>query len=155
MKNNATHSAAWRCWLTGCMAVVMLAANDLQRQTRKLRTHVSRYSVEETLLRLEAHARLEGLDVFARLGSSGKHATGRRAGAMLVLGPSASETPVIQAAPDAPIHLPLTLWVEPDPRSDGAVVHLPVVMQTDQAETSLDLLRSVALLPMLVDAALA
>lgn len=151
-------SAVWRCWLTGCMAVVLLAVHDLLRQRQWLSLAVpSRHPVDETLRRLEACARQYGLDVFARLGDPQVSADRRGNGSVLVLGSSADSTPVIQSAPNAPIRLPLTLWIEAV--GQGAVVHMVDTGTLDAtnapADTPAELLRASTLLPLVVDSALA
>lgn len=147
-----TPTASWRCWLTGCMAVVLLAAHDLQRRLQPAGSQASRYDLDETLRRLESQARLNGLSIFARLGLD-QRADGAST-RLLVLGPSPDATPVIQTSPNAPINLPLTVCVEQQ-RQGGVLVHLPRRLSLERFDASLDLLRSAALLPGVVDRALA
>lgn len=146
-------AALWRCWLTGCMAVVLLAAHDSQTRQRAQQGFTSRFSLADTIKRLEAQAEQSGLAVFARLAAPLQQWHGRSA-SLLVLGISPDATPVIQTSPRAPIDLPLLLWVEEQPQG-GSKVLLPDPAALDRPGTPQDLRRSVALLPALVSTALA
>ena len=98
----------WRFWITGGLAAVMAAAAQADARTDNARTRVSRYGPRETLQRIELLARDHGLPLFAKLAPGGAARDGEW---LLVLGSDAEHTPVLQAAPGAPLELPLTVRV--------------------------------------------
>lgn len=109
-----------RIWMTGCMALVLLAAGRTpvraeqdadQRGQRTRITLTSKYDLDETVRQVERSARSSGLPVVARAvprtgqGEGAAQATAR----VLVLGDDAGRTPVVQAegdmAPELPWHV--------------------------------------------------
>lgn len=58
----------FRFWMTGCMAVVMSAfagTHQARADSRGVISHASRFSVAETVQRIEASAQRHGLQMFA------------------------------------------------------------------------------------------
>ena len=97
-----------RLWMTGSVAVVMAAVLPLRDGSQAERSHLMRllrhshFSVNETVLRLEASARDQGLSVLALL-----HGTRP----VLVLASSIGGTPVVMQDADSPPAMPLSLMV--------------------------------------------
>ena len=91
-----------RFWMTGCTALVLLAAGDAQppadegSSRRQAVTLASGYPVDETLERIVRQARHQGLAVVARLDAPSDAAAGRR---VLVLGGAAPRTPGLHGQP--------------------------------------------------------
>jgi hypothetical protein len=108
---------AWRYWLTGGLAAVLAASVQADDTPDELRARHSRYSVGETVHRIEDHAREQGLPVFIKLakGADGASST------LVVLGCDSDHTPVAQALPDGPVEMPLTLRIAPTPRGGAEV----------------------------------
>lgn len=118
-----------RYWMTGCMALVLLAAGrwpEVGERDEALAplsgwvTMTSRYSVDETIRKIERSARQQGLAVMARL-EQGLQQGGRQAAvasAVLVLGDRGGQTPMIQADARLTPELPLKLLVAGQP--DGS-----------------------------------
>jgi uncharacterized protein (DUF302 family) len=138
----------WRCWWTGCMAVVMLAAGAARAQSFGQHSRYTHYSTTETVARVVASAQARGLSVVALIPMPGRHAE------WLVLGPSPDETAVIQRSPDASIDLPLTLQIS-EADNGGAEVRFHDGSMPGAHSLPDDLRISVAALPGLIDEALA
>ncbi|RZS46800.1 hypothetical protein [Sphaerotilus mobilis] len=81
---------AWRSWLTGCMAVVMLAAGAVRVETFEQRRRSSHLDAARTVDRLKSAAGAHGLSVIAVIPMPGQHAE------LVVLGPYPGETAVVQ-----------------------------------------------------------
>ena len=141
-------SMPWRSWLTGCMAVVMLAAGDARAEDFGQDRRQTRYSTSETMARVVASAQAHGLSVVARIPMPGQHAE------WLVLGPSPDETAVIQHASDASIELPLTLQIS-EADGGGTEVRFHDDRMPGAHSLSADLRERMAALPGLLDDALA
>ncbi|ACB32598.1 hypothetical protein Lcho_0323 [Leptothrix cholodnii SP-6] len=141
-------SMPWRCWLTGCMAVVMLAAGDARAEDFGQDRRQTHYSTTETMARVVASAQARGLSVVARIPMPGQHVE------WLVLGPSPDETAVIQHAGDATIDLPLTLQIS-QTEDGGAEVRFHDASMPGAHSLSDDLRERMDALPGLLDDALA
>lgn len=81
----------------------------------------SKHSLDETLQRLEALLRQQGVQIFARIDHSGeaqKIGLSLRPTKLLIFGSPKAGTPVMQAAPTAAIDLPLKalVWQDDDGR---------------------------------------
>ncbi len=81
---------AWRSWLTGCMAVVMLAAGAVRIETYEQRRRSSHLDAARTVDRLKSAAGAHGLSVVAVIPMPGQQAD------LVVLGPHPGETAVVQ-----------------------------------------------------------
>jgi hypothetical protein len=97
-----------RLWMTGSLAVVMMAlmpgrfaAGEERPRSAKV-SRPSPYSVEETVQRIEASARVDGLSVLVRL-------EGTRP--VIVLASSVGGTPVVLDESNARPEMPLALQV--------------------------------------------
>lgn len=147
---------AWRFWLTGGVAAVMAAASQAKVAGDPAQvSRTSRYSAAETAKRLEALARKRGLAVFARLTSPERRhpaVPGHAPALLLVLGTDEAHTPVLQAASNAALDLPLTVRIE---EHDGgtSVVFSETDWISEYADLPNDVIERVAALPELVDAA--
>jgi uncharacterized protein (DUF302 family) len=119
-----------RYWMTGCMALILVAAGrwpqDDQddatgRAQRSWVTLTSKYDVDETVRKIERVVRGNGLPVLARADAvrpAGPMAAGGEAPVhVLVLGDDAGHTPIVQAEADAPPELPWRVLVRK--RDDG------------------------------------
>lgn len=147
----------WRYWVTGCMAVVMLSLTEARAQSSGLITRASRFSVKETLQRIEEVATARGLTIFARIdhaGEASRAGQAMRPTQLLVLGNPKGGTPVMQAAPSAAIDLPLKVLVAE--RADGTteVTINDSRWLADRHGVPSDLVKNVSALPGLLDAAL-
>ena len=136
-----------RLWMTGSIAVVMAAVLPLRDVSQAERSHLMRllrhshFSVNETVLRLEASARDQGLSVLALL-----HGTRP----VLVLASSIGGTPVVMQDADSPPAMPLSLMVR-EGRAGGADV---LVAASDWQGLPATVADELASLPRLVDRAL-
>ena len=114
----------FRCWMTGCVAVVMAAlggGRDADARDAQSLTRSSRYGVGETLQRIEASAQQHGFTVFARVDAAeSRHGAAAQA-AVIVFESSRGGTPVMMAGPGAAPELPLTVRVRSS-RSGGSEV---------------------------------
>ena len=137
----------FRLWMTGSIAVVMAAVMPIRDVSQGERSHLmrllrhSQFGVNETVRRLEATARDQGLPVLALL-------HGERS--ILVLASSVGGTPVVMQEADSPPAMPLTLLVRGD-RGGGADVLIAEGGWLDLPAAVADELAS---LPRLVDRAL-
>jgi hypothetical protein len=135
----------FRLWMTGSIAVVMAAVMPIRSASERsplmrLLRH-SHYGVQETLQRLEASARDQGLPVLMSL-------PGERS--VLVLSSSVGGTPVVMQHADSSPAMPLSLMVR-EARAGGADVLVADSGWLDLPETVAGELAS---LPRLVDRAL-
>jgi len=108
----------FRFWMTGCMAVVMSAfagTSQARTDTRGQVSHLSRFSVAETVQRIEASAQRHGLQMFALVDRKGvATAAGALDGAdwkVIVLASSEGGTPVLMDWPGARPAVPMSLVV--------------------------------------------
>lgn len=146
-----------RFWMTGCTALVLLAAGDAQppadegSSRRQAVTLASGYPVDETLECIVRQARHQGLAVVARLDAPSDAAAGRR---VLVLGDEAQRTPVLQGQPHNRLALPLQVVVAPtaDGRAEVAVDDAAYWQQ--QPVVPGEVVARVAALPTLIESAL-
>lgn len=161
-----------RYWITGCMALVLLAAGqasgraDSESSRRGWITRTSRYSVDETIEKLEQAAQERGIVVFAKLDNpSGAvrreefAATDTRTSPVLsqvlVLAPDDEGTPVMQAdGSRARLELPLQIRVEQGPDGQTVVAVNDSAYLAEQGEAPPEMLSNVAALPGLIDSAL-
>jgi uncharacterized protein (DUF302 family) len=148
-------SKSWRYWVTGGIAAVLAAASQAQPPLEEEReSRSSRYSVEETLDRLQEQARLKGLPIFATLRSPRDAAAGEAASLLIVFGQDAEHTVVLQRTDHPALALPLTVRVAPR-RGGGSEVQFALPRWlAEQQEMPPDLLEQVQALLALVDAAL-
>jgi uncharacterized protein (DUF302 family) len=150
--SNTGHSTArppFRFWMTGCMAVVM--SSFAGTTLRGLTCHTSRYSVAETVQRIEASAQRHGLQMFALVnrgpsgGSTGKDVPEGTNWKVVVLASSEGVTPVLMDRPGGQHAVPMSLVVRANGRggsdvlvgssaSDEALAGLPSPVQRDLAE---------------------
>lgn len=153
-----------RIWMTGCMALVLLAAGrapareeqDGAGESRSQRTRItltSRFDVDETVRQVERFARRAGLPVLAK--AVPKTAHGEEQGArVLVLGDEDGRTPVVQAAADHGLELPWQVVVRqgPDGRTE---VSLPAAGSGPLPdEVPMDILQKVTALPAALQSAI-
>jgi uncharacterized protein (DUF302 family) len=139
-----------RYWLTGGVAAVLAAASQTPPRAEEVRgSRSSRFSVKETIERIEQQARHDGMPVFARFtalpGTS----------CLLVLGSDDEHTLVLQHSPDAELALPLTVSVGPGHGGGAEVQFTDPGWVADHDGLPADLLARVAALPAMIDAALA
>ena len=149
-----------RVWMTGCFAVVMAAlgggraaaANDRHGEAGEIvELRSSRYSVGETLQRLENCAASHGFAVFARVDTRAvRH--GRSEGfAAIVFESSRGGTPVLMYTADAEPDVPLAVHVRATAAGHSEVWIASAVWD----ELPDELVRDLSELPALVDDALA
>jgi hypothetical protein len=143
----------FRFWMTGCMAVVMsaFAGTTLARtESRAQVSHTSRYSVAETVLRIEASAQRHGLQMFALVdrGPSRSSPSSAAEGAdwkVVVLASSEGGTLVTMDRPGGKPAVPMSLVVRENAAggsevlvgtADGgaSLAGLPLHVQRDLAE---------------------
>lgn len=173
-----------RYWITGCMALVLLAAGqstsraEPEAARRGWITRTSRFSVDETIDRIEKAAQERGIAVFAKVGAGSAGVPSDRplaaggedpalamasaaadgdapvASAVLVLAADEVGTPVLQPANSARIELPLQIRVERGPDGGTVVAVNDSVYLAEQGGAPPDVLSNVAGLPGLIDSAL-
>jgi len=155
-----------RYWMTGCMALVLMAAGrlpepgereDMAEPKLGWVTLTSKHGLDETVQKLTHAARSRGLSVMARVSS--EHLAGRDVASapalVLVLGDVDGHTPVVQDTANAQPHLPMQVVVAT--RSDGATTvsfHDGATLLSDD-EVPRDFLGGVKQLPKVVGAAVA
>jgi uncharacterized protein (DUF302 family) len=109
----------FRLWMTGSLAVVMAAMIPLRDVSVDEREHTmrvlrhSRFDVTETVQRIEAAARVQGLSVLALM-------SGARP--VLVLASSVGGTPVLMHEADSRPAMPLSLMVREGGRGGADVL---------------------------------
>ena len=153
----------FRFWMTGGVAMILAAlssgARALGPDDRPVHSRVSRYTVEETVSRIEASALRHGLPVLARLRALPPAGRALRdafePGLVIVLESSQGGTPVSMDRPDGPPALLLSVTVRAGEGgttevwfSDGTFDEWPDGMTAAVRHDLADL-------PMLVDEALA
>lgn len=150
-----------RFWMTGCTALVLLAAGqtglraaeDEDSSRRQGVTLSSGYPMDETLARIARQARQEGLAVVAQVEAPGGPA-GTAGPRVLVLGDDAQRTPVLQGQPHHRLALPLQVVVLPlaDGRTQVAVDD--AAYWSSQPVVPGEVVQQVASLPLLIQSAL-
>ena len=153
VEENPTARPPFRFWMTGCMAVVMSAFSGTtlaRHEARGLTTcHTSRYSVAETVQRIEASAQRHGLQMFALVdrspSASGKDVPEGTSWKVVVLASSEGGTLVLMDRPGGQHAVPMSLVVRANGQggsevlvgaaaSDAAFAGLPVQVKRDLAE---------------------
>ena len=124
-----------RIWMTGCMALVLLAAgrglsrqedDGVERSQRPRITMTSKFDLDETVRQIERTARKSGVAVLARAVPPPAEGEGMAAGEtrVLVLGDDDGRTPVTQADGGQQLDLPWKVVIRL--RADGQTeVSLP------------------------------
>jgi hypothetical protein len=152
----------FRFWMTGGAAMILAAlsggARAVGMEERPSHTRVSRYSVEETVSRIEASALRHGLPVLARLQQAVPTGAAREQALpqlVIVLESSQGGTPVSMDGPNGPPALLLSVTVRQGREgttevwfSDGAFDEIPDGMTPEVRHDLADL-------PIVVDEALA
>ena len=143
----------FRLWMTGSVAVVMAAlmparaaAESEQSETHRVLRH-SRYGVTETVQRLEAAARSQGLSVLARLAATPNP--------VIVFESSVGGTLVVMDESNARVEIPFSLQVR-ESADGGADVLLTLLGEAapDQWQDVPErVVADLALLPALIDRA--
>lgn len=142
-------SKPWRFWLTGGIAAVLAAVSQAPPRAEEVRTsRLSRFSVKETIERIEQQARRDGMPVFARFTAVAG------APSLLVLGSDAEHTLVLQHSLEAELALPLTVSVGPGDAGGAEVQFTDPGWVAGHDGLPADLLARVAALPAMIDAAL-
>ena len=143
-----------RLWMTGSLAVVMaalmqgrVAAGEERPRTPRI-ARLSPYDVAETVQRIEAAARLDGLSVLVRI-------AGDRP--MIVLASSVGGTPVVMHESDPSPDMPLSVQVREGAHGATEVLITASADDRDSDWTELPAgaADDVARLPALLDRALA
>ncbi len=116
----------FRFWMTSCVAVVMAAlggrdADARERDSLTNLTRASRYSVGETLQRIEASAQQHGFTVFARVDAAEARHGALAQAAVIVFESPRGGTPVMMAGPGTAPQLPLTVRVRSGSSGDTEV----------------------------------
>ncbi|RZL00737.1 MAG: DUF302 domain-containing protein [Rubrivivax sp.] len=118
-----------RYWMTGCMALVLMAAGRLpelpdSEETADAKvgwvTLTSKHNLADTVSKLTQAARSRGMSVVAKVSPQGPGApaAGQAPSMVLVLGDNDGHTPVVQEGSNASPHLPMKVLVTT--RRDGA-----------------------------------
>lgn len=158
-----------RYWMSGCMALVLLAAgrwpelgdreeSDLGR--RGWVTITSKYSLDQTVRQLQRAARAQGLPVVADVAAGASTAQSVKgtgldgAGRVLVLGRADGHTPVMQANDASPLDLPLRLLLRAQPDGSTRVMFSDPRRLAGQEALPPDVMDDIATLPRVVSAAL-
>jgi uncharacterized protein (DUF302 family) len=151
VEENSAARPPFRFWMTGCMAVVMsaFAGTTLARTESRLVCHTSRYSVAETVQRIEASAQRHGLQMFAlvetRGSASGKDVPGGTNWKVVVLASAGGGTLVLMDRPGGQHAVPMSLVVRANAHggsevlvgaasNDATLAGLPVQVKRDLAE---------------------
>ncbi|MDI1259737.1 hypothetical protein [Aquabacterium sp.] len=112
-----------RYWMTGCMALVLMAAGRLPElrdsedaSDSKIGwvTLTSKHSLDDTVSKLMQAARSRGMSVMAKVSPQrpGGQDMSQAPALVLVLGDTDGHTPVVQDTANAEPHLPMKLLVE-------------------------------------------
>lgn len=149
-ERQATLQRPFRLWMTGSFAVVMAALVPLRDAGAEERFGAmrklghSRFDATETMLRIEAAARDQGLDVLARVNGTDL---------VIVLASSVGGTPVVMEEADSQPAVPLSLIVRAG--SDGGADVLMAAARQGGGEGWPDsVVDDLASLPQLVEHAL-
>lgn len=154
-----------RYWMTGCMALVLLAAQQAPARQQRVDADSrrgclrmqSKYPVDETIRKIESAARSRGLLVLAVVDAARDvPGDGVEPTRVLVLGDRTGTTPVLQddGSGDG-IDLPMRVLVAS--REDGSTevtISDPASLAREVPDLPAELARSVEALPALMDAAL-
>lgn len=144
----------FRLWMTGSLAVVMVAlmpgrigAAEERLRSTKVSRH-SPYSVEETMQRIEDAARGDGMSVLVRLDDA-RH--------VIVLASSVGGTPVLMQSAGGAADMPLAVQVCRHPGGGAEVLIAACAEDSDSDWTDLPraVAHDLARLPGLLDRALA
>jgi len=138
----------FRFWMTSGVAIMVAAVSGGRSYAAEERVspiRVSRYSVSETVHRIEATAQRHGMHVLACLPRQSGAMAGESPHYLIVLESSQGGTPVQMETPDAQPDLLLSVYLRPDERGgteiflhEGALrelpEELPAHVQSDLAE---------------------
>lgn len=112
-----------------CAIVLFTAAAAAPAQETRTMTLASPYTFDDTLSRLRATLAAHGMTIFATI----DHAAGARAvgldmlpATVVIYGNPKGGTPLMQAAPDVALDLPLRVLVRGDGRGHAWLVYEPV-----------------------------
>ncbi len=153
-----------RYWMTGCMALVLLAAgrwpmqgerDDTELERRGWVTVSSPLSADEAVRKLKQAASRFGMPVMAQMRPSS--AVGHRGEfdpQVLVLGSSDGHTPIVQAEASSPMDVPLKVLVRSMPDGSSQVMYSSARVWSSQADVPPELLQDMAALPKVVQSAL-
>ncbi|MDE2402358.1 MAG: DUF302 domain-containing protein [Burkholderiales bacterium] len=153
-----------RYWMTGCMAMVLLAAGrwpelrdreEASAQGHGWITLTSKYSVDETVQKIEKSARKRGLAVMAKVVPdrlNGDVLVPAPA-TVLVLGDHGGQTPMIQADADATPDLPMKLLVAQQPDGSTRVMFHDGLALMQDDDLPHEFRDPMTMLPQVVDAA--
>ncbi len=153
MEPQLTADSPQRLWMTSSSAVIALGARAVGHGPRTV-SRPSRFTLEETIRRLESHAARHGLRVFARV-SVPAHSGTRRQAAVLVLTQDASSVAVLHSKDMRTLLLPLAIEIDETPLGASEIY-----MQGDLTPLQLgkvldtEMMGRISNLPRLVDAAL-
>ena len=143
----------YRVWMTGSIAVLMAAIWTLRglpedERSKRVQRHSSPYSVNETVLRLEAAAAERGLQVLLRESEG--------ASLVIVLASSAGGRPVLMSAGESVPAMPMSLQVRSlgGSRSEVLVPDASRLVARLSGEWPAEVAAEIAALPTLVDRAL-
>ena len=156
-----------RYWMTGCMALVLLAAARWPLQNEQDETELTRRGwvtlsshlpVDETVRRLRQAAQRLGLPVMAQVTPSISHGPGMKnqpQPQVLVLGQSDGHTPILQAEAASGLDLPLKVLVESMPDGSSRVTYSSAqAWSPPDEEVPQEWQQAMAALPQVVHAAL-
>lgn len=153
-----------RYWMTGCMALVLMAAGrlpelgereDMAEPKLGWVTLTSKHGLDETVQKLTHAARSRGLSIMARVAPGRAAGTDAAPALVLVLGDVDGHTPVVQDTSHAAPHLPMQVLVTA--RSDGstAVSFLDGASLLSDDDLPQEFIGGVKQLPKVVGAAVA
>ena len=157
-----------RYWMTGCMALVLLAAarwplqserdeNEGELKQRGWVTLSSRLSADEAVQRLQQAASRLGMPVMAQVTPPAPLGAGPGDPALpqvLVLGRSDGHTPILQAGATSQLDLPLKVLVQSMPDGSSRVMYSSAETWGSRAQIPPELSQDMAVLPQVVQAAL-
>lgn len=135
----------------------MSAPTDPPTAAQGIVTKASPYGVRETLDRLEAAIRARGLEIFAHIDHGGNAA---RAGLtmqpahVLIFGNPTAGTPLMVASPLLALDLPLKALIWQDREGRAWVSHNSTAYLADRYAIPSDLVKNIAGIDALIDAAL-
>ena len=137
----------FRFWMTSGVAIMVAAVSggrSFAAEERVSPTRLSRFSVSETVQRIEATAQRHGMHVLACLPQQVDTATGEAQPYMIVLESSQGGTPVQMETPDAQPDLLLSVYLKPGRQGTEVFLHegalgdlpedLPAQVQIDLAD---------------------
>lgn len=141
----------FRLWMTGSLAVVMAALTPLRDAAENERFGAqrvlrhSRFSVDETVLRIEQAARLQGLTVLARMGGDRP---------VIVLASSVGGTLVVMDDANSLLDVPLSVMVREGAAGGAEVLIAAASTSAQWQEIPPAVAEDLAALPALVDRAI-